>query len=126
MTQKEMKARTKKHCLQIIFYLRKLPKSDETVLIGKQLMRSSTSIAANYMAACRAKSAADFTHKIKIVEEEADETCFWMELLIELYGNSPEAESLLKESSELTAIFYGNRPNNQGKCRKQKLRYFTI
>jgi four helix bundle protein len=105
MTQKELKARTKKNCINTILFLRTLPKNEETTVISKQLIRSSTSVAANYRAACRAKSTADFINKIKIVEEEADESCFWLEILEELYGKSVKVENLLKEYMEVTAIF---------------------
>lgn len=105
MTQAELKDRTKKYCINVILFLRKLPKNEETQIISRQLIKSSTSVAANYRAACRSKSAADFSNKIKMVEEEADESCFWFEVLTELKMGSAEMNKLLKESQELTAIF---------------------
>ncbi len=105
MTQSELKQRTKKFCIEAVLTLRELPKNDETQIFSKQLIRCSTSVAANYRAACRAKSTADFINKIKIVEEEADESCFWFEIIIELYGTSKRLELILKEAKELTAIF---------------------
>ena len=83
MTQSELlKSRTKKFSLEMIKLFRALPKTEEARIIGKQVLRSSTSVAANYRAACRAKSQADFIAKLGIVEEEADETGFWLEMLI--------------------------------------------
>ena len=83
MTQEEMKARTKQFALRILKLVRSLPPNLVTETIGKQLLRSGTSVGANYRASCRAKSSADFINKLAIVEEEADESIYWMELLIE-------------------------------------------
>lgn len=83
MTEKEFKQRTKELALRIIRLVRALPKDDVARTIGKQLLRSGTSVGANYRAACQAKSAADMIHKLSIVEEEADESLYWMELLVE-------------------------------------------
>jgi len=83
MDEKMFKARTKKLAVAIIKEVDKLPRSLATDVIGKQLVRSGTSIGANYRAACRAKSTADMINKMKIVEEEADETEYWLELLVE-------------------------------------------
>jgi four helix bundle protein len=105
MTQTELKNRTKKNCISIILYLRTFPKDEEILIISRQLIRSATSIAANYRAACRAKSTADFINKLKIVEEEADETLFWLEIIGDLFGTSKKLDSLMKEANELTAIF---------------------
>ncbi len=78
-----MKGRTKALALRIITLFQNLPKNEEARIIGKQLLRSSTSVAANYRAACRARSNAEYFSKICIVVEESDETLFWIELLIE-------------------------------------------
>ena len=83
MTQDEMKTRTKKFALRVIKLVESLPKTKTADVIGRQLLRSGTSVGANYRAACRGKSTADFISKLSIVEEEADESMFWMELLIE-------------------------------------------
>ncbi len=83
MTHEEMKARTKQFALRIIRLVQRLPPNLVAQIIGKQLLRSGTSVGANYRAACRAKSTADFINKLSIVEEEADESIYWMELLIE-------------------------------------------
>jgi four helix bundle protein len=79
----ELQDRTKKFALRIISAFSRLPKKDEARVIGRQFLRSGTSVAANYRAACRARSAADFISKINIVVEETDETLFWLELVIE-------------------------------------------
>jgi four helix bundle protein len=83
MTEREFKQRTKDIALRIIKVVESLPKTRSADVIGKQLLRSGTSIGANYRAACRAKSTADIINKLAIVEEEADESMFWIELLIE-------------------------------------------
>lgn len=83
MNEQEFKDRTKKLALRIITLTESLPNSLSANVIGHQLLRSGTSIGANYRAACRAKSTADLINKLTIVEEEADESLYWMELLIE-------------------------------------------
>ena len=79
----ELKNRTKKFAIRIVKLFRSLPKTEEARVIGKQVLRSGTSVAANYRAVCRARSKAEFVAKIGGVVEEADETVFWLELLIE-------------------------------------------
>lgn len=106
MTQQQLKDRTKKFAIETILANRKLPKQTEFDVISKQLVRSATSVAANYRATCRSKSKPDFINKIKIVEEEADESCFWIEVITELDKSQVKHfEPLLKEARELTAIF---------------------
>ncbi len=83
MTHEEMKTRTKQFALRIIRLVESLPTNLIAQIIGRQLLRSGTSVGANYRAACRGKSTADFIHKLSIVEEEADESIYWMELLID-------------------------------------------
>ena len=83
MNKEEMKRRTKGFALRVIRLTEALPKTQTAQVIGRQLLRSATSVAANYRAACRAKSTADFISKMGTVEEEADESLFWMELLVE-------------------------------------------
>ncbi|TXH59456.1 MAG: four helix bundle protein [Bacteroidia bacterium] len=97
-----LKQRTKDFSLRIIRLFQALPKTDEARIIGKQLLRSSTSVAANYRAACRARSDAEFFSKISIVVEEADETLFWIELLMEAAIIEKHLiKSLLDESEQL-------------------------
>lgn len=100
----EIQKRFKQLLLDIIFGIRKLPRADEFNIISKQVIRSSSSAAANYRAACRAKSKADLVYKLKIVEEEIDETNFWLEILKEVNSNSTMFTRQLDESSQLTAI----------------------
>ncbi len=83
MTEEEFKRRTKDVAVRIIKLVDSLPKTSAANVIEKQLLRSGTSIGANYRASCRAKSTADIINKLSIVEEEADESMFWLELLIE-------------------------------------------
>lgn len=105
MNADEMKKRTKTFALQVIRLVESLPKSKTADVIGRQLLRCGTSVGANYRAACRARSQADFIAKMGIVEEEADESLYWMELLIEAgIVESKKLESLMKEADELLAI----------------------
>ncbi len=83
MTKQELLQRTKSYALRVIKVVQALPRDDVARVLGKQLLRSGTSVGANYRAACRARSAADFIGKLKIVEEESDESLYWMELLVE-------------------------------------------
>ncbi len=83
MTEQEFKDRTKQIALRVIRLVESLPNTKTAQIIGKQLLRSATSVGANYQAACRGKSTADILHKLAIVEEEADESLYWLELLIE-------------------------------------------
>ena len=84
--------RTKKFVVDNIKFFRTLPKTEEAKIIGRQLLRSSSSVGSNYRAACRARSQAEFHAKLSIVVEEADESAFWMEILIE--AEVIKAESL--------------------------------
>jgi four helix bundle protein len=105
MDEKTFKARTKKLAVAIIKEIGRLPSSLAADVIGKQLVRSGTSIGANYRAACRAKSTADMINKMKIVEEESDETEYWLELLVaaELVPQS-QIDSIYKETDEILAM----------------------
>jgi len=106
----ELRARTKQFALRVIKLFRSLPKTDEARILGKQVLRAGTSVAANYRALCRARSKAEFIAKMGIVIEEADETVFWLELLVESGIVSPSRmENLLAEANELVAIFVASR-----------------
>ncbi len=83
MTEQEFKDRTKQIALRMIKLVEALPRTWSGEVIGRQLLRSGTSVGANYRAACRGKSTADVLHKLAIVEEEADESLFWLELLVD-------------------------------------------
>ncbi len=100
-----MKRRTRVFALRVIKLVEALPPSRAGDVIGKQLLRCGTSVGANYRAACRAKSPADFIAKMGIVEEEADEVVYWIELLVESnLINEPRVADLLDEANQLTAI----------------------
>ena len=106
MTPDELKNRTKTFALRIIKLYRSLPKGKDAEVIGYQMLRAGTSVGANYRAACRARSQADFVSKITIVEEESDESAYWIELLVESGIIKKDLlNELLKEANELTAIF---------------------
>jgi len=103
--REELKGRTKGFGLRIIQLVECLPKGQTAGVVGRQLLRSGTSVGANYRAACRAKSTADFISKMGTVEEEADESVYWMELLIEAQiVKAEKLESLMKEADDLLAI----------------------
>jgi four helix bundle protein len=105
MNEQQFKDRTKKLGVRVIRMIESLPQNRSTDVIAKQLLRSATSIGANYRAACRAKSIADIINKLKIVEEETDETLYWQEILIEA-GFVPEVRlaELMAETSEILAM----------------------
>src|SRR5437667_11907622 len=102
--------RTKAFALQILKFLERLPKTIGGRAIANQLIRSATSIGANYRSACRARSRAEFAAKLGTVAEEADETVYWLELIREgeLLGDA-QVEPLLAKANELTAIFTSAR-----------------
>jgi four helix bundle protein len=105
MDEKTFKSRTKKLAVAIIKEIDKLPRSLATEVIGKQLIRSSTSIGANYRAACRAKSTPDMINKMKTVEEESDETEYWLELLVEAeLVSQKQIAAIYKETDEILSM----------------------
>jgi len=107
MDKFELIARTKKFAGRIYFFAEGLPNSRGANNIAHQVHKSSSSVAANYRAACRAKSKADFLNKLKIVEEEADETLFWLEFAndLSIVKDKTELNVLINEADELVAIF---------------------
>jgi four helix bundle protein len=106
MTADELKLRTKQFALRVIKLVAALPKTIEGRAIANQLVRCGTSVAANYRAACRARSRREFVSKMGVVLEEADETQLWLELIIESkLLPIKRVEGLLSEASELVAIF---------------------
>lgn len=114
---KELQDRTKRFAVAVVRFFSRLPKTEAARVIGRQLLRAGTSVAANYRAACRARSAADFISKISIVLEEADETLFSLELLVDAdiiesrltSGLSAECHELLKIFSASLATAKANR-----------------
>jgi four helix bundle protein len=106
----ELRDRTKAFALRVIRLFRSLPYKTDTQVLGKQLLRCGTSVAANYRAVCRARSKAEFVARLGIVAEEADEAVLWLELLIESgILKSEMTEELLKEARELAAILTASR-----------------
>ena len=110
MNEEDLKKRTKNFALRILKLIDALPNTTAGRTVGWQLARSGTSVAANYRAACRWKSKPDFIAKLGIVEEEADEREFWLEIIIESELLKPTlVEPLKKEASEITAIMVSSR-----------------
>ena len=112
----ELKQRTKAFAIRVVKLFRSLPHSPDAQTLGRQVLRSGTSVAANYRAVCRARSKAEFIAKMGVVLEEADETVFWLELLTETGVLSPDrTKELLKEANELVAVFGASlRTSKQG------------
>jgi len=105
MDEQQFKHRTKQLGLQAIGLVDELPKSRPADVIGRQLLRSATAIGANYRAACRGRSSADVLSKLGVVEEETDETLYWLELLAEAKLVSPERlAGLMSETGEILAM----------------------
>ncbi len=105
MTREEMKNRTKAYANRVVRLCQALPNSWVARTLGSQLLRSGTSVGANYRAVCRAKSAADFINKLRVVEEECDESLFWMELLADNGLIKPSRlVKLMQEEDEILAI----------------------
>jgi four helix bundle protein len=110
MNETEMKQRTKAFALRVIKLASTLSKDFVGRRLGDQLLRSGTSVSANYRSACRARSKADFVNKLAIAEDEADESALWMELLIESgLVPSRRLEKLVAEANELTAIIVASQ-----------------
>jgi four helix bundle protein len=105
MSEPDLKKRTKEFALRILKLVDTLPKTTAGRALASQIVRSGTSVAANYRSACRAKSTADFIAKMGIVEEEADETLFWLELLEESeLITAAKLSAIKQEANELIAI----------------------
>ncbi len=105
MNAADLQRRTKSFALRIIRVFKSLPRNEESRTLGKQLLRSGTSVAANYRAVCRSRSKAEFIARLGIVVEEIDETVLWLELLTESEILSiARLRDLMKEANELLAI----------------------
>lgn len=105
MDEKTFKDRTKRFGLAVIQLVEKLPRSRASEILGRQLLRSGTSVGANYRAACRGRSASDVIAKLGLVEEETDESIYWMELLVEgRVVTSDRLTALIKEANEILAM----------------------
>jgi four helix bundle protein len=121
MEAEVLKQRTKQFAIRNIKLFKALPNNDESKIIGKQLLRSATRVAANYRAVCRASSDAEFHSKLSIVVEEIDECCFWMELLIEAeIVEKSKLQSLNDEANEILLIMAKSRNTIKNKLRIAK------
>jgi len=110
MDAEELKQRTKRFALRVLKVVAALPNSIQGRAVGGQLVRAGTSVASNYRAACRGRSRAEFVAKLGVVEEEADESAFWLELIIEgSLLNAKLVQPLLDEANELTRIMASSR-----------------
>ena len=106
MTTDELKLRTKNFSLMVIDLVERLPNSISVRVIAHQIVKSGTSVGANYRAVCRARSDREFVSKMNIVLEEVDETLFWIEIIIaKQWMSKPDLETIWREGNELTAIF---------------------
>ena len=106
MDKVELKRRTQRFAIDVIKFVEELPPKRSLNVLSNQLLRCSSSVGANYRSACKGKSTADFINKIVIVEEEADESIYWLELMEEAgLVSSKDIFTLKKEANELTAIF---------------------
>jgi four helix bundle protein len=102
----QLKQRTKDFAIRVVRLFRALPHSDEARIFGRQVLRSATSVGANYRAVCRARSHADFVNKLGVVVEEMDETVFWLEMIRDTkLLPAPKMDGLLDEAGQLLAIF---------------------
>ncbi|MGO9088081.1 MAG: four helix bundle protein [Candidatus Sulfotelmatobacter sp.] len=122
LTPKELQQRTRAFAMRVLRAFRSLPDSREGRILGQQLLRAATSVAANYRSACRARSRRDFLSKLGIVEEEADESLFWLEFIAEA-GLIPQVKlkDLISEASQLTAIFVASRQTARNNNRKSEI-----
>lgn len=119
MLKEQLKPRTKQLALRVIRLVEALPAETAAQMIGRQLLRCGTSVGANYRAACRAKSTADMINKLKIVEEEADETLYWLELLLaaEIFPET-KLSALMIEIDEILAMIVASIKTLRTKQRK--------
>ncbi|MBM4161361.1 MAG: four helix bundle protein [Ignavibacteria bacterium] len=110
MNADELKSRCKTVAIEVAKLVEQLPNGQTTSVFGRQLLRSAASVAANYRSACRARSRAGFINMLGIVEEETDESPFWLEMLVEMKKiEASSVEPLVKELKELLAIFTASR-----------------
>jgi four helix bundle protein len=110
MTERELLDRTKKFALRVFKLVGALPRTIQGKAVAAQLIRSGTSVAANYRAACRARSKPEFIAKLGVVEEEADESAFWLELIIETdLLRAGNVKPLLTQAGEIVAIMASSK-----------------
>lgn len=114
----DLRCRTKLFAVNVINRADSLPRTRTADIVGRQLVRSATSVGANYRAVCRAKSTADFIAKMSIVEEEADESIYWMELLTECGVTAPDDfKSLILEADQIVAMTIASIKTARGSTR---------
>jgi four helix bundle protein len=119
MTEEELKNRLKKWAVAVVLFTRKFTKEPDFKIVRNQICRCAPSSAANYRAACRAKSSPDFIHKLKIVEEELDESMFWLEFIVALEAKFREdIIPLYKEANELLSITVSSIKTVRAKAKK--------
>ncbi len=127
MTETELKNRFKNWAISVVLFTKKFPHGQEFNAVRGQIVRSTPSAAANYRAACRGKSTPDFINKLKIVEEELDESMFWLEFVVALASNlRSDVVPLYKEADELLAIIVSSikttrQKQEQSQNRKSKI-----
>ncbi|ODG97923.1 four helix bundle protein [Nostoc sp. KVJ20] len=123
MNEEDFKRRTKQLALRVIRLVEALPQSRTADVIGKQLIRSATSVGANYRSACRGKSTADVIAKLSLVEEEADESLYWMELIVEV-GLLPleKVSNLMSKNTEILAMTVASIKTLRNKSKIQNLK----
>src|SRR5664280_3447956 len=123
MTEIELKQRTKAFARRVLRLIEALPATRSGRIIANQLGRSGTSVGANYRAVCRAPSEADFYSKLGVVEEEADESAYWLELVVEeRLLQSRRVQALLDEADALTAIMVSSRKTAAARKQKSKIK----
>jgi len=116
----QLRQRTKAFAMRIVKMVDGLPQRTSAFVLGKQVLKAGTSVAANYRAACRARSKPEFTAKIGVVSEEADECVFWLELLMQTDLVAEERlQNLLDEARELSAIFTASYDTSRGRAISQ-------
>jgi four helix bundle protein len=122
MNEKQLKDRTKAFALRVLKLIDSLPDNRAGRILASQLGRSGTSVGANYRAVCRSRSTAEMISKLSVVEEEADESGFWMELIVD-HGllSQRKVAALLQEADELTAIMVASRKTLQAGNRKSRI-----
>ena len=123
MNEEDFKRRTKQLALRVIRLVEALPQGRTAEVIGKQLIRSATSVGANYRSACRGKSTADVIAKLSLVEEEADESLYWMELIVEV-GLLPleKVSNLMSENTEILGMTVASIKTLRNKSKIQNLK----
>jgi four helix bundle protein len=121
MTPEELRRRTKRFALDVIRFNRQLPRTDEARVIGRQLLRAGTAVGANYRSVCRARSDPEFIAKLGVVIEEADETAYWLEILVEAeIVPQRTVANVLREADELTRIFVASRETVRARLRTRR------